>query len=299
VKPTPLYGELQSQLATAMTSLPDKPEETVENTLHALWHRATGQYFSTARAMKHELPALTSAQELTLRELVQRRISGVPLSHIIERQSFMGLEMLAGPQALVPRAETELLARSAIQLAASMGLQRQPVRIIDVCTGSGNLALAIAHHVPAARVHAADLSEDAISLATRNAQHLGLSNRVELKIGDLLSPFDTPELLGNVDLLTCNPPYISSAKVKQMPHEISAHEPSLAFDGGPFGVSILMRLLGEAPRFLHSGGWLAFEVGLGQGPALTKRLQANTLFDEIHPHKDAHGDIRALTARRA
>jgi release factor glutamine methyltransferase len=176
-------------------------------------------------------------------------------------------------------------------------MEQGAITVVDACTGSGNVALAVAHHVPNARVFAADLSEDAVSLARRNAAHLGLDSRTEFRAGDLLAPFDTPQFLGQVDLLTCNPPYISSAKVEHMPGEIAGHEPHLAFDGGPFGVAILMRLLQDAPRFLRSGGWLAFEVGLGQGPALVKRLEKAGAFKEIRTLADSTGSIRALLAR--
>jgi len=98
-------------------------------------------------------------------------------------------------------------------------------------------------------------------------------------------------------VLTCNPPYISSAKVGQMAEEISAHEPRLAFDGGPFGVAILMRLLQDAPKFLKPGGWLAFEVGLGQGPAMQKRLTSAGVYHDIRTLADHSGAIRALAAR--
>jgi release factor glutamine methyltransferase len=296
MKDSPLYGELSAQLLSGAQFLPDKPEEDVHSTLHALWHTATGNPCSSERALTLPLAQPDGNQEAALRELVRRRIDGMPLSHLTGRQRFMGLEMLAGPQALVPRAETQLLARAAIELAAAMP---GPLTVVDVCTGSGNVALAIAHHVPAARVYAADLSEDAVALARRNAAHLDLASRVEFRAGDLLAPFDTPEFMGRVHLLTCNPPYISSAKVKLMPGEISGHEPSLAFDGGPFGVSILMRLLNDAPRFLHAGGWLVFEVGLGQGPAMAKRLKNSAAFDDVQSHTDANGDIRAIAARRA
>jgi release factor glutamine methyltransferase len=207
------------------------------------------------------------------------------------------MEMLAGPGALVPRRETELLARTAIDLAREIAQRQGAVRVMDVCTGSGNVALAVAHHVPAANVFAADLSEEAVALARLNAAHLGLETRAKFSAGDLLAPFDTPEFHGSIDVLTCNPPYISSGKVEQMHGEISKHEPRLAFDGGAFGVNILMRLLQDAPRFLKPGAWLAFEVGLGQGPAMAKRLEKVVGVTLVQPLKDSRGDVRALSAR--
>jgi release factor glutamine methyltransferase len=258
-----------------------------------------GRPCSAQRALTLDLDPPNDEQKRALSHLIARRIEGVPLSHLTERQQFMGLEMMASPDALAPRLETEILARVAIDLAASMNHVGEPTRVIDVCTGSGNVALAIAHYVPSAQLHGADLSESAIELAKRNAAHLQLEHRVEWRCGDLLTPFDTPELAGRVDMITCNPPYISSAKVNQMPQEISQHEPRLAFDGGPFGVSILLRLLEQAPRLLRPGGWLAFEVGAGQGPAMLKRLQSGSAFADARSHADAAGTVRALAARRA
>ncbi len=292
-----LFGTLRDELARRIGFLPDKPEETPDSTLRALWLTAAGHPVSPEKAAGIELPTLSAAQEEQLQQLIERRASGVPLSHITQRQHFVELEMLAGAEALVPRKETELLARAAIEKASAAAAERGACTVVDICTGSGNIALAVAHYVPAARVFAADLSEPALQLARRNSQHLQLERRVEFRAGDLLSPFAEPAFLGQVDVLTCNPPYISSAGVERMPPEISAHEPRLAFDGGPLGVGILMRLVREAPSFVRPGGWLAFEVGSGQGAGLVKRMQGNPAFKQIVPLQDASGTIRAVTAR--
>jgi release factor glutamine methyltransferase len=293
----PPYPELLERIARTLTFLPDKPEETPESTLRALWFTAAGSPRSAEAAMGGEIPPLDEAGRTRLLALLDRRFSGVPLAHLTERQRFVEMEMLAGPGALVPRRETELLARTAIDLAREIAQRQGAVRVMDVCTGSGNVALAVAHHVPAANVFAADLSEEAVALARLNAAHLGLETRAKFSAGDLLAPFDTPEFHGSIDVLTCNPPYISSGKVEQMHGEISKHEPRLAFDGGAFGVNILMRLLQDAPRFLKPGAWLAFEVGLGQGPAMAKRLEKVVGVTLVQPLKDSRGDVRALSAR--
>ena len=284
-------------LSNGLQALPDKPEETPESAMRALWFRAAGSSVSVEAAAEQPLPALSAEQQTTLGDWVGKRLAGMPLAHITERQRFMGLDMLAGPQALIPRRETELLGEAAaelLQLAATEGRQ---ALAIDVCTGSGNLAFGIAARVPAARVWAADLSEDAVALARLNAAHLGLQGRVELRQGDLLVPFDEPAFLGCVDVLVCNPPYISSGKLASMPGEIADFEPQLAFDGGPFGIRILQRLIREAPRFVRPGGWLAFEVGLGQGPAVMKRLTHEAGYAELRPIPDSQGHVRAVLAR--
>lgn len=292
-----MYALLRERLAGQLTFLPDKPEETVDSTARALWFAAAGAPRSAELSLLGELPELETQQQQLLEQFASRRISGVPLAHITERQRFMDMEMLAGADALVPRKETELLGQTAIRLAQAASASAAAVTVVDVCTGSGNVALAVAQHVSAARVFAADISQGAIELARRNARHLGLDNRVEFRCGDLLTPLTDTELLGHVDVLTCNPPYINSAKVNRMPSEISEHEPRLAFDGGALGISILMRLLQQAPQFLRSGGWLVFEVGHGQGPALMKRMTGTQAFKDVSACEDAEGVIRVVYAR--
>ncbi|HKE49014.1 MAG TPA: HemK family protein methyltransferase [Rhodanobacteraceae bacterium] len=288
------YARLRERLSAA-SFLPDKPEETPDTTLRALWYAAAGQPKSAVAAGGGELPALDACGAARLDALIGERLAGTPLAHLTGRQHFMGLEMIAGPGALVPRKETELLARTAVALMQEVA---GPATFVDVCTGCGNVALAVARAVPSARVFGADISEEAIALACRNAEWLGLDGRAGFRTGDLLAPFDGADFLGNVDVLTCNPPYISSGKVGQMAEEIALHEPRLAFDGGPLGVTILMRLLQEAPRFLKPSGALAFEVGLGQGPALVRRLKASDAYRDVRELTDDRGDVRAVAARR-
>ncbi len=240
---------------------------------------------------------ICAEQQARLEQLVEQRIQGTPLAHLTQRQQFLGLEMLCSGDALVPRKETELLARTAIEHAEAIATEQGSAHVIDVCTGAGNVALAIAHHVPKARVYGADLSEPAVELAKRNAHRLRLEHSAEFRAGDLLEPFRTEEFLGKVDVLTCNPPYISSGRVTTLPGQISTHEPRLAFDGGPFGISILMRLLNDAPAFVRPGGWLVFEVGAGQGPAMIKRMQVNAAFRKVVPLNDEQGAIRACSAQ--
>ena len=144
------------------TPLPDKPEETPEGVLCALWATACGEPVSVDRAVCAPLPALDKESHERLRELIERRKSGVPLAHLTERQMFLGLEMLAGPEALIPRKETEILGRAALAKIGCMARERGELTVIDVCTGSGNLALAYAYYEPQACVYASDLLSEAV-----------------------------------------------------------------------------------------------------------------------------------------
>jgi release factor glutamine methyltransferase len=295
----PLYDQLLQEVRGFFQPQGDKPEETPEAVLHALWFAAAGRPVSLWRVGSDPLPALEPEHVQTLKALVARKREGVPLAHITGRQEFLGLELLAGPDALIPRKETEILGRAAIAELQDRSRAAEELLVMDVCTGCGNLALAYAHHAPKARVYAADLSEEAVELARRNARFTGLSERVSFAAGDLFAPFqDDARLLGKCDLVSCNPPYITSAKVPKMGHEISAHEPKLAFDGGALGLSIVTRLFLEAPKFLKPGGALCFEMGAGQGTVLEGRLRRQPWVANVEVHKDSSGVIRAMVATR-
>ena len=284
------------KLEAHLSTLPDKPNENATNTLVALWHLAAGSALSLEATTAHPLPPLDREGERRLGELVERRLSGVPLAHLTGVQRFMGVDLIASNDALIPRTETECLAKSALEVLGQMHGAR-PILVVDVCTGSGNVALAIAHHDPRTRVFGSDVSERAVVLAQRNARHLGLDHRVEFRTGDLLAPFESEAFLGHVDLLVANPPYISSGKIDKMPAEISNFEPRLAFDGGALGISVLSRLVKDAPRYLAPGGWVAIEVGLGQAESTMKRLERTNAFSVVRGVPDGSGALRAVMAQ--
>jgi release factor glutamine methyltransferase len=293
-----LWNELIQNLVHRLDILPDKQEETPESTLSALWWKACGKTLSVIAAKKSgDLPEISSGQKKVLHELIDRRLSGVPLAHLTGRQHFMGLELLVSADALVPRKETELLAGEALELLKKMASEKDHLIYIDVCTGAGNLPVSLVSRVSDVKAFAADLSVDAVRLAQENVNLFNLGERIKVLEGDLLSPFESEEFLGKVDLLTCNPPYISSGKVADMHSEISDHEPDLAFDGGPFGIAILRKLIGEAPRYLRPGGWLAFEVGLGQGGKMLKRMKKKNDYQVLRPVLDENEDIRVILAQ--
>jgi release factor glutamine methyltransferase len=295
----PAYEDLLEEVRGFFQAQPDKPEETPDSVLRALWFHAAGKPTSISRINGSALPALDDTGMAALAGAIALKRDGVPLAHITGREEFLGLELLAGPDALIPRKETEILGRAAIAKLQEKSRTQKDLLVIDVCTGCGNLALAYAHHEPKARVYAADLSEQAVELARRNARFTGLSERVTFAAGDLFAPFqDNAELIGGCDLVSCNPPYITSARVPRMGQEISAHEPRLAFDGGAMGVTILTRLFAEAPKFLKPGGVLCFEMGFGQGPVLEGRLRRQPWVQNIEAHRDSSGAIRALVATR-
>lgn len=291
-----LFNEYLTQLEKKISILPDKIEETPVNTLKALWLAAVGTPVSVLEAEGCNLPELSDHDLVKLDELIAKRVEGVPLAHLTGRQSFMDMEMLAGPEALIPRKETEILGYAAIE--ALQKVQSENIYVIDVCTGAGNIALAIAYSIKNSKVYAADLSEDAVRLAKKNADFLELTSQVEFYCGDLLSPFESFNLYEKIRLITCNPPYISTSKVSAMPDEISKFEPSLAFDGGAFGVNLIRRLIVDAEKFLCKDGVLAFEVGLGQGGVIKKQVEKLAMYKNIQTVNDDSGNTRVILAQK-
>ena len=294
-----LFKELYSLLEHQLTLLPDKPEETYESTLAALWLLAAGERISAEGAITKALPELKKEEEDTLRKLVEKRISGVPLAHLTERQQFMGIELLTNNKALIPRKETEILGRAALNLLKGI-LQKgnDEITAFDLCCGAGNLAVALSLYVPEVRFFASDLSRDAVELARENVRFHRLEDRVRVAAGSVFEAFEDDGFTGEVDIIICNPPYISDAKVSQMTREISDHEPDLAFKGGMLGLSIITELIRKAPLFLKKEGWVAFEVGLGQGDFVKQLCEKTSLYEEVKAVTDEDGNIRVIIARK-
>jgi release factor glutamine methyltransferase len=294
----PLIRELVSRYAGRIVSLPDKPEETIVAVVRALWLRSANIPASATRALHLPLPTLTDEQHQTLMSLLEQRANGTPLAHLTGRQQFMGLEFMCSSHALIPRQETEILGNAACALLRERILVENPEpKVMDVCTGSGNLAVSIAAHVPSANLFAADLSPEAVAIALANARQLGCGDRVRGFIGDLFGPFEAEQYYHCFDLIVCNPPYITTAKLQTLNPEIGAHEPKMAFDAGPLGLAILWRLLQDAPRFLKPGAWLAFETGLGQGQGVLRRVSRDPQFVNTQGVTDSQGNVRVITSQ--
>lgn len=293
-----LFDRYKERLSENLQLLNDKPEETVYSTLHALWIAASGKPMSVEEAIKIPLPNLSDRQVTLLKDFINQRLSNVPLAHIIGRQSFMGLELITDRRALIPRKETEILGKKALELSLKISEANEKIKVIDVCCGAGNLGLALAHYNECADVYSADLSEEAVQLTKENIQLLNLNDRVHTFQSDLFTAFENIDFLRKTDLIVCNPPYISSAKVAKMNSEISDNEPVLAFDGGMLGTRVILKLISEAPRFLKKSGWLIFEIGLGQGPFIMQLCERSENYDLVDSVADSSNNIRAILARR-
>lgn len=209
---------------------------------------------------------------------------------------FMGLEIGVAPGALVPRIETELLGRTA---AATLETLKVPApRLIDMCCGAGNLACALAVRFPLAQVWASDVMDSCVALARENVRRLGLEERVQVAQGDLFGAFAGWGLESSLDLIVCNPPYISQKRLAGESAALLDYEPREAFDGGPYGLTIHQRVIRESVVFLKPAGWLLFEVGLGQAEQVKLLFGRSRVFADMRLVADAHGAPRVVTARR-
>lgn len=210
------------------------------------------------------------------------------------RHQFMNLELEVGPGVLIPRAETELLANTAIGLIAA---QSAPL-VVDMCCGSGNVALAIAAGQATAILYGSDIAEESVESARRNAERLGLTSRVTFEQGNMFAALERHDLSGKVDLVACNPPYISTGKLDTHYAHLLANEPREAFDAGPYGIAIHQQLITEAAAFLRAGAWLVFEFGAGQDRQALALLGRSRKYTEIAVRCTSAGVPRVAMARR-
>ncbi len=222
--------------------------------------------------------------------LVRRRLARDPLAYLLGRREFYGLELEVTPAVAVPRPETELL------VDVALGWLRRHARdstlAVDVGTGSGAIALALAAHgPPGLRLLATDISRAAVALARRNARRLGLDGRAEFVVADLLSPFRA-----RFDLVVANLPYVPTAELATAPPEVR-REPPLALDGGPDGLRVIARLLEQVPPLLAEGGLLLLEMAPHQAGPLAELARRALPEATLEVHRDLAGRERLLAVR--
>ena len=202
------------------------------------------------------------------RDLVKRRRAHEPVAYLRGEREFYGRVFRVDARVLVPRPDTETLIDVSLARTERCSLG---MRALDLCTGSGCVAITLARQRPTTRVHATDISAAALVVARANAQRLGAYN-VSFSEGDLFAGLDAYR--GKLDLVTANPPYIPTAEVATLPPDIKDFEPRLALDGGADGLSLVRRIVEEAPSYLATGGVLALEIGAGEAPDVVRLLEA-------------------------
>ena len=225
-----------------------------------------------------------------LRHAVERRAAGEPLQYITGRQEFYGLEFEVTPDVLIPRPETELLVEAALALLHDV---RAP-RFCDVGTGSGCIPVALLHERQDARAVGLDISPVALMVAARNAARHSVADRLRLIVSDCFAALD-PQT-DSFDMILSNPPYVAAADLAGLQREVRDFEPRVALTPGGDGLSVIRRLLTDAPRFLAPGGHLLFEIGFNQHEAVAQLIDRDT-WTLLDIHQDLQGIPRTVALR--
>jgi release factor glutamine methyltransferase len=236
-----------------------------------------------------------SAQEaVSVRRSVARRVGREPLQYILGMQEFCGLEFEVNSSVLIPRPETELIPQAVVRRLPG---DRAPV-VVDVGTGSGCLAVALARTVPHGRVLATDLSSKALEVAKRNAERHGVASAITWLQGDLLTPLAGMDLERRISVIVSNPPYITEGDWPTLQPEVRLHEPRTALVAGPCGTELHERLVEQAVPFLRPGGFLIMELGQGQSRVLVDLVKSHHAYRAIETISDDAGIERVLIAER-
>ena len=247
-----------------------------------------------------EEPLESTAKEKYF-ELVERRAAGTPTQYLTGKQEFWGLEFEVTPAVLIPRPETEHVVEVSL---ARLGRRKNslPLRIADVGTGSGCLAIALAHELPGAEVVATDISAAGLEVARRNAARHGAGERIEFVECHLLDAFLTswPDSSGaRFDLIVSNPPYVARSEAEELPREVLEHEPATALFGGERGDEIYAPLAVQAAKLLEQGGVLVLELGYNMSIAVGALFEPARGWIRVSITEDLAGIPRVLAAERA
>jgi len=279
------YGELYRRVRNLLEREED-PQAAF--TARELLSYLTGRPHAALIAMQTLLvPEETERQYMAL---AQRVLDGEPLAYIVGSWDFYGMTLTVTPDVLIPRDDT----MAVVELALQQELP-ETSRILDLCTGSGCIGLALAKQIPGARVTLADLSAEALKIAKKNVTDQRLSGRVTCVRADATKPAD--RFLGQFDLIISNPPYITGADMKTLQRSVRCYEPHMALYGGEDGLDFYRAICENFSAALRPGGYLAFEFGMGQEQDVCGILQAHD-YEDLQLRKDSGGIIRAVIAKK-
>ncbi len=248
--------------------------------------------WSRARVLTHPEDTLPAADAERFEALVRRRLGGEPLQYLTGEQEFYGLRFGVTPDVLIPRPETEILVDKALSLAR--GKAQRALRYVDVGTGSGCIAVAIAYELPGSWGVAADISPGALRVARENARRLGVLDRLRFCCGDLLEGISPSP---HFDFILSNPPYVARREYNTLPKMVSEHEPHVALFSGESGLDVYRRLIPQAAARLVPGGHLLMELGLGQDEAV-RQMALSEAFKVECIVEDLRGIPRCIVARK-
>jgi release factor glutamine methyltransferase len=242
----------------------------------------------------HNPDAFDEQFRLPYEDVIERRRRREPMQYITGIQEFWGLPFRVTPDVLIPRPETELIVEQAVQRLSYLDA---PL-MIDLCTGSGCVAVSIARSIPQARIFATDRSAAALAVARENARGNGVADRIRFVEGDLFGPFEELDLDNRVHIITANPPYVRDSERPDLQPEVRDFEPGLALFAGPWGTEIAERIISDAPNYLRPGGSLIVEMGVGQAVTLRHAAERAEAFSQIDVLKDLAGIERVILATK-
>jgi release factor glutamine methyltransferase len=249
---------------------------------------------------------LESQAEAKFRSLLARRRRGEPVAYITGRREFWSLDFTVTPAVLVPRPETEILVESAVSLLSEPPLNlplgkgekkrgSRRLRILDLGTGSGAVAVSLAQEISHAEIWATDISSDALDIARANARRYGFERRIHFFSGDLFEP--VRDLQECFDAIVANPPYVRRADLDSLPRDVRDFEPRVALDGGADGLDFYRRIVPQAPRYLAAGGFLALEIGADLGDDVVRLFATAGGYAPSRRERDYAGRERVVSAR--
>jgi len=243
----------------------------------------------------HNDRILSEGEQARFFEMIRRRTEGMPVQYITGHQEFMSLDFMVKPGVLIPRQDTELLVEAVIKHAESQISKNnlRQIRILDIGTGSGCIAVSLAYYIKDSRITAVDISEEALEIARVNAVINGVGDRVTFLKSDIFSCLEKSR--DRFDIIVSNPPYIPTGDISGLQAEVRDYEPSIALDGGCDGLDFYRAVIKEAPAFLEPGGFLAFEVGYNQAGAVSAMMDVG--FSNIQVYKDLSGIDRVVAAQ--
>lgn len=231
-------------------------------------------------------------------DLIDRRAEGEPLQYIVGNQEFMGLPFDVNESVLIPRQDTETLVELALEKAKE---KKRSLAVLDMCCGSGAIAVSIAHFLPKAKVTACDISAEALAVARKNAEKNGLGGRIDFRESDLFHVKKRNKIIQmkeTFDMILSNPPYIPTDVIGTLQTEIKDHEPLTALDGGADGLDFYRRISQDASVNLKKGGFLILEIGSDQADSVSSLLEASEDYEDIEIHKDLAGLDRVVICRK-
>ena len=244
--------------------------------------------------VKKEYLLINSKQELKEEDktkyenYIKELIKGKPLQYITNRQEFMGLNFYVDENVLIPQPDTEILVENVIEIASMM----KKNKILDMCTGSGCIAISLAKNINNTQITAVDISKDALKIANKNAVNNRVENKIKFVQSDMFSNIDK-----KFDIIVSNPPYIETQKISKLEKEVQ-NEPHIALDGGTDGLDFYRIIVNDAYEFLNENGYLLLEIGYNQQNSVTQLLEKTEKYKNIKTIKDLGGNYRVVIARK-